>query len=1037
MPINTVERFNKYQIDQSITTLGNVSIAIDYDEPLDFKNWLSNFTDTNISTQTFKLSYKDYLNSWNKVKNTFLENQNNDVKDQYIALLKDISLDVFTEQERNYLKALNYNDKNQLDSIIPLVSKKLKLLTSYYKNFREIVKTQPKKNNIFSSNIGLKDFLYQTFYTSLNFDSSTKSLLNIFNKNVDYILANVNFTLDELYDEYQDYYDLVATKPASAYQYGGEVRKDQWTSNTNTWDYDLWLDYNKSSIRLLSSYNYVIENWIPNLSLPISLNTNDTSYYKNKDFINQINTGDLNDLNLQNKKALFEKFIGTDYYYLSTGNTASSFISGNFLSASNVSSNYLNRNNVSTATTPNTAFLVREKDIGGFYKPFYSGILTYNTFNYSYYVDVEKLSANQTYFFPDPNKYIGTYGNSIYYKPPGLDIFKVNENARIVSYDISNSAAFGYINDRSYYPNFNGYENVEEINKIYNSGVVRDFDKVDFFKGKLDDVWSNNDIFEINNKALYPIDDRQQKLLVSIDDITYNTSDVYGNNYGVFKQSSPTVFKNISATSEEVEKRCLFLSNGLFYQDGVPFDYDIDTGSISGILPSQNFSYTGVQLSAVTFDEEVLNYLDYSRFNTHWCFGTGNYYKQGTTFEGGYFTTIDNVAMPSDPPTESGQWNTNLQSLYYSVLLEAGADKNGNRPTFQNTASFDYEYTDTTDCGLFDYAPFNNPFEINYINTSRFSVPYYDSVNPNLSTTYVEVDNYSKKTIYTKKFELSGTSYIRNANNYVYPLSAALSAVFAKYDNNSLSAIYDELNNNIIKYDIVYDIMIIETENYQVVEKIRYDFDTLQFLPNRQNPIYINRLSQGNKRLEKFGNFYFHESSNSILLNKTTLLPSVSGSSYRTLYPSIYRLEIDSLNFSKIFPLPSKNLNRKLKKYSYSTVVKPDYSNVSFDTNDYIYNTYEIDRPNLSYNPEKNNYSFTIKGKDMSDALSIYYSTYKFENGNFINEVNEVYFQQSLIRDENYFNSLTASFISYNNLPGTNGVVWNNKEGVLKLGEVE
>ena len=69
---------------------------------------------------------------------------------------------------------------------------------------------------------------------------------------------------------------------------------------------------------------------------------------------------------------------------------------------------------MSTATTPNTAFLVSQKDIGGFYTPNYLGILNYNSFDYNFTVNTNLLSSNSVYFFPDPNKFILTKGNSQY-----------------------------------------------------------------------------------------------------------------------------------------------------------------------------------------------------------------------------------------------------------------------------------------------------------------------------------------------------------------------------------------------------------------------------------------------------------------------------------------------------------------------------------------------------------------------------------------------------------------------------------------------
>ena len=76
-----------------------------------------------------------------------------------------------------------------------------------------------------------------------------------------------------------------------------------------------------------------------------------------------------------------------------------------------------------------------------------------------------------------------------------------------------------------------------------------------------------------------------------------------------------------------------------------------------------------------------------------------------------------------------------------------------------------------------------------------------------------------------------------------------------------------------------------------------------------------------------------------------------------------------------------------------------------------------------------------MKATDLSDCMSFFYQTYKFIDGNFINRVNEVYFPDVCIRDENYANPLSASFIEYSSLAGTATSSWIKSENVLKIGE--
>jgi hypothetical protein len=1029
MPINIVERFNQYKIDNSINQLGNTSTAIDYDAPLDFKTWLSYFKDLSISIDTFNSSYKMYLTAWNTVKNTFLINQNDDVKESYIILIRNISIDVYTEQERRFINAVNYDDPEQLDVMVPLVANKIKKITSYYKDFREIIKTQPKKNNIYSSNIGIRSFLYQVISDLLNYDTDTKSLINKYSIDVNYLLENINIVVDDLYDEYDDYFDISNTAAASAYGDGGSLRTSQWSSNTNSWDFDLFLDYNSSVVRLLSSSNYILENFVNNLSVPVALNSTDTKYLKNKDFIDQFNTGSTLDLNLINKKKLFENFSGTDWYYLSTGDSATQYMSGKFLTATNKSQNFLNRNYVSTATVPSTAFLVRSKDIGGYYTPQNLGILQYNTFSYELEIDQNKLQPNTRYYFPDPTKYVATYGNSIYTK--SNTVFNVIENAYIINYDIANAAAFGYINDRSYFTNFHGYENLEERNHIYGGGVSRDYDMVEFFKGINSNVWANVDVYNTSNKALFPIDDRQSRLLTNNQlDLVYNTSDIYGNSYGIYNQSTPSIFVNLSTATVDETQKCLFLSNGVYTNsDGTEFDYATTTGTVADLIPGKIFNRSGVTTTQLNFTDNISDTLMQGTFTMPWCFATGVVYRVGNVYDGAYYVDFYGNILPDEPSTDSTSWSVNAD-VYYNTLIECGATSAGTRPLTPRTASFLYPTVfDTIDCGKFT----PDVFSTRSVQTNEYKIPYVESQNSVLSTTYLSTPELTRQSIYSKKYLLSSTPYFRDINNYVSTLSAALSSVFEKYA--ALPGIFFELNNGIKKFDIVYDIAIIETSNYIVIEKIDYDYTLAKVVNYTDTLTYIPRTTQGDNSIEQFGNFYFSERFNNLLFNRLTLLGVLSASNYKTIYPTFYQYNLDDLKLKEIFPGNISNLFGYLYSYSFRSCINPLYVDTIFNYDTYIYDIYQVDRPSLSYDAETNTYVYIMKATDLSDCMSFFYQTYKFIDGNFINRVNEVYFPDVCIRDENYANPLSASFIEYSSLAGTATSSWIKSENVLKIGE--
>ena len=1059
-----IERYAKYEIAKSITSVGNISKAIDYNNPLAYTAWLSYFTDISVSKQTYQNIYNSYLRDWNDVKNTFLNNQDTAVKENYVRLVKDLQLDVLTEQERQFIEAVDYQDPQQLDTLIPLISEKINSLCNYYKNFREVVKTQPRKNNMFSSNLGIRSFLLQTISDLLNYDSDTVDLTNKYNIDTESVLRNISILVEDLYDEYTDYFDLTTQLPSSAYEYGGELRKEEWTSNTNPWDFDLFYKYDDSVVRLLSSYTYILSGFSDNLAVPVGLSAEDiVSYSSTKDYIDNIKTDDVNDLNLANKIKLFQKYLGTDWYMLSTGDTVTNYLSSLLIKADNVSSNYLNRNNVSTATVPNTAFVVSQKDIGGFYTPNYLGVLNYTSFDYTHTVNTSKLSPNEVYFFPDPKKYIATAGNSKYIKTGTC--FTVQENAYVVNYDFANSYAFGYINDQGYYLNYHGYENAEEKNRIYNAGISKNYDKVDFFKGKSSNLWANDDVYEVSNKALFPIDERQTNLLAGQKDIIDYSSDVYGNQYGSLKAASDPIFRDIETVYAQIRKRFILLSNFLYEYEGIsPFDYTTATGEVTDPYDNIVFNRSGIELlmghtladwNLESTDPDYVDLfkdfpspitLSYGTFTMPWR-GDDQLqmlFRKNGLYDGITFTGYQNLPFVDSPLPESTFWSTNNQDLYYNLVLEGGPNINGGRGTVLSPATFMHiiplsASNAVKDGGRFRYLK-GDPFLRSEPNINRHEIPYSSFTLDSEATSYVVEAPGANASIYAKRYELSSYPYFRNISNEVFPLSSALSAVFVKY--KALSAIYDELNDNIIKYDIVYDVGVFETSNYMVLEKINFDYNTNTVKPYTSSLSYIERTDKGSS-LEKFGDFYFHERTNSFLLYKTTLLDSLSSSVYKTFYPTIYKYELDSLSLKQVFPTNNTNLFKKLSTYSFrSNGENPDnlekyirsLSAVQEETP--VYSVDSIDRPNLSYDPNTNNYGFVIKASDNSDALAFYYQTYKYVDGSMINSINEIYFQNGIIRDECYVNPLTAAFLHYNYLPETGkGFSWIKNEGVLKLGE--
>ena len=66
MPIN-IQRFSDYRPPDSITSIGNVSVAKDYQSPYPFSSWLNSFRQFNETPEIYIDLYRQYLAEWYKI----------------------------------------------------------------------------------------------------------------------------------------------------------------------------------------------------------------------------------------------------------------------------------------------------------------------------------------------------------------------------------------------------------------------------------------------------------------------------------------------------------------------------------------------------------------------------------------------------------------------------------------------------------------------------------------------------------------------------------------------------------------------------------------------------------------------------------------------------------------------------------------------------------------------------------------------------------------------------------------------------------
>jgi len=318
-------------------------------------------------------------------------------------------------------------------------------------------------------------------------------------------------------------------------------------SGTESIDKNLWLDMTKAIEELISLKVPVSMEVNTSLTDPGVANTSsfdeielnyprgDVNNLPINEFTNQIR--EIENLNIVAQKRLVEKYGGTKMLYLSTGSTTTNFVSGVLYDPVNKSANYLNRYNSSHPIVPTTDFLKTEKDMGKFFTPDKQGLLNFERLDSFIELDDTKLSANTCYVYPDIEQFETGRGSSLTDTPV---IFRYIDDNTAVKGNKSNPYIEGRIVNDSRVQKFYPYQSVEETQQLQNLGISRWSDNVDFWEGDQKDIWSKNEIYKKLPLRDYPVGDKQDDLLVTDKNLSQWSTDIYGNEFALFKLTDQT-----------------------------------------------------------------------------------------------------------------------------------------------------------------------------------------------------------------------------------------------------------------------------------------------------------------------------------------------------------------------------------------------------------------------------------------------------------------------------------------------------------------
>jgi hypothetical protein len=1034
-------RFIDERLAVSITSLTPPANPVDFNSPLTFQVWIKYNNSLYTNTDDFLQRYNSYLNNWYEVKNIQRNIQEETTRSLYTTLINEIVLNYTTNDERRFLKNIDFNNNKDLAVAVPFFAQKIKEICLYYSTLRDDVKTGVTRYNLKGSNYGIQKLIYNEISKSLETEDLTDLIKNL-NLSLSSIRNNMVIDVEDLFDTYTNYLDTSFTYPASSYNTEQGERKEFFNLNQYNLDENLFLNFNYSIVNAITSYPFfLIELGNNNFSISPIVNSENFNFLKDSDFINTVNTENNNNLNLNLQKELIEKYVGTDFYFLSTGNTVNKFLSGTLFTANNEFANYINKRFPSVAAVPSEEFLKTSKDIGLFFKPDKIGFSNFNSFGQKATINRNVLSANTVYIFPDPQKFQNISGLTEQEFTSPLTFIENNYYNKI---DFSNQYRFGDSETNSFFQTFRAYQTREQSLDLSLQGLSRYSDPQDFFKGDIKNIWANDDVFPKIPSNLFPIDSRLEKLYSLNKTLVQSKGDIYGNEFNLYKDVHPLKKARNNKEDQDLDiYLCLLIRGHLFYDSisGSNFDYTTinQEKGYSGIIlkttdnipPGSGYYTQGpsfISPSPYALDAynegaprfvltgENVPIVSYRFYPESFCptFIQLNFLcnvYDGVTF------TVKGVPL-SDSSSDDPLYNPDIGSLYYNELIDGGMNKDGPnyRANFVYAGNFLFTPTQsayTVFDGTYFLVNSSEPcgneleFEISYNEKSTFldyHIPQRDTqVLKGLSGLN------KKRSLYQVKYIDYGDLYYRNSNSsIILPASAALSGIYIKYNQ----IINNELITKLINFDIYYDTLQFETENYLIFEKIVFDYESNLILNKSRNDCIFIRGE--NKKIEKISTVWFDEIENILFFCKTILFNELSATNYKIIYPEIYTVNIDTLRYTKIYPLETS-----------STLTFDYLKQFSLSGNSINVNIVEIDKPLFNYNDDTGQYSITYLGRDIANVFYIFKVLFKYVNGKIINLINTMYKLAPDANTINFSSPLSSSYLTYNILGNNPGYVSN------------
>tara|TARA_R110002074_G_scaffold86504_1_gene190971 strand:- start:4637 stop:7366 length:2730 start_codon:yes stop_codon:yes gene_type:complete len=806
------------QVSHSITNPSTLDRLIrDRSEPFAFLEFIKTVSVV-YEPDTLQAFYTEYLNRWNTQDSNDGSLLDNLIITRYRDFIQDIEINFTSNAEKKFLSLLDYTNTVDQRVAISFISRKIRDIVTYYQDKRDDISFNSTKNKIRGSIYGVTQYVREAVIDLLDNRQTAKH-----DYDIEAIKGNIAVDVKEYFDVFENYFNQ-------------EPDEDIFGRNG--------ISYEATSNVFLTSDADLIDEVFSQASSLSALRDADTLF--------------------ENKRDQVRKYIGTDFYYIST-NSLGDHVYDNLLEADAPYKNFLNQKYPTVASIASDNIL-SEAGVG-YFTPDQTTIAVIDS------IDIESsvlsgLPADTLVIFPDP---------AVYTNQHGVLSFIINIG------DIVNNLSMGMainqpITDKSR-TSFHGYSS------------------------KLVDRNLNSDLSSLYDQG-YISDSKQ---------------DIYGNTYGLVKDDNSFNKNNVTETPHRV-KSLIFNGYQFFdsmYGEGFAFDYDtVDTSTyaetIRSGLSSMTNSFSSLNLSA--YNMFFRYFSPYQELQAPANFSGVDYVKPVSinvdVKDGAYFTFDDTERLADPVSSDLSAFTDSASQFYFSELIEGGiasfdggseivrALSDATHPAASgdftqsvrlsgSNGVVDLEAGLFTDVLLYEYTPI---------------VESYDDLDTVYSNTVI-LSNIENKSCLLPRSEYLGKIYVKNRDTKsVAELTSALSYIGSRYS----ATISDQLSSSVLNFDIMYDTLFIETSSYMVVDKVLCVDGVFEDPITDAYYLSINEdnFSKLSNRYKKGQKVYF------------TKLKYIQDSVYDfTIYPEIYEFDYLKQEVAMIFPTAANTVASNLQSF--------------------------------------------------------------------------------------------------------------------------